>query len=141
MAMTSVHSITGLWLLKILPFPVAFPVSFFSHHVLDLFPEWYPKFQNKWDLSNYKWDHWLLFLTEFFLLCGIGFYIFQSNRIIECIMIIISSNLFDLMELIYSFFNKNKKLFLCHLWSVGTMLPISNAMIDTLLVLFFFFKR
>ena len=111
MAFTPLHATVGITLAKVIPNPwVSIPVAFFSHIIVDLYPEWYPKvsgLKSKWDFKNYTWKEYTLIIVQC-LLVGliISYLIMKGDWILFAGAV--AANLMDVWDFIWEKLFKDK---------------------------------
>jgi len=85
MALSTLHAAIGISIVKIIPNPwISLPVAFFSHILVDLYPEWSPsvsKLKSWFDFKNYTWKESLLVILQGLLTGWILYHLFQANLI------------------------------------------------------------
>jgi len=130
------HTVLGIAIAKIIPNPwISLPLSFLSHTIIDLYPEWYDK-KNKYDPRE-------MFLAsiESVLILFIMIVIIQENNWV-LLLGAISANLIDLWDGINELLKK-KPFWFCHggewpmkvdSWQGTGMRPIQTAFSDSIFV-------
>ena len=147
MAMTTLHAAAGISITKMIPNPwISLPLSFISHALLDLYPEYYSDKQGpKWDLKKYDSKEWTLAIVQLLLFIGIIIYlIYMKNW--KLFMGAILANIPDLWDFIYKNILKNKTEFwffhpggwfpfkLKRYWQEYKLGPLKTAALDFTLV-------
>lgn len=111
MAFTPLHATIGITIAKIIPNPwVSLPVAFFSHIIVDLYPEWYPSvsgIKNKWDFKSYGWKEFTLMIIQCFLVGFILSYLYKEQDWILLAGAVVA-NLMDVWDFLWEKITKDK---------------------------------
>ena len=147
MAFTPLHATVGITMAKIIPNPwISIPVAFFSHIIVDLYPEWTPAvsgIKSKWDFEHYTWKEYTLMIIQCFLAGLIIAYLFkQGNWIIFAGAV--SANFMDIWDFLWEKIWKDKFWFVhggffpfrkTFSWQGFGMRALQNVTLDALFII------
>jgi len=111
LAIPTLHAAVGMAIVKIIPNPVlALIASFFSHMVMDRYPDWSPSvsgLKSRWDFKNYTWKEWTFLITQILLSLWICYFLIKQQDWILFLGAFLATAM-DLWDFIYAKIKKDK---------------------------------